>query len=216
MLSDRMQGHCRYPGDVFKAIIFDLGGVIVPLDYQRGYVAMEPLCGFPAAEIPQRIRSTGLVPRYETGQIGSEHFVEELCRALKLRVTYAEFCELWSSIFLPDALIPESLFAALAQRYRLVLLSNTNDLHFRMIRAHFPLLEHFDELVLSYQVGTMKPSPRIYEEAVARAGCRPQECFFTDDIEAYVEGARRAGIDAIRFEGYPQLDMELRRRAILT
>jgi len=100
------------------------------------------------------------------------------------------------------------------QRYPLVLLSNTNDIHFQMIRRSYPLLDHFDHFVLSYQVGVLKPSPRIYEEAVARAGCRAEECFFTDDVVPYVEGARQAGLDAVRFESYPQLVCELRSRGV--
>ena len=62
------------------------------------------------------------------------------------------------------------------------------------------MLRHFDDLVLSYEVKAMKPSPLIYREAIARAQCRPEECFYTDDIAAYVEGARREGIDAVQFE----------------
>jgi len=200
---------------VLKALIFDLGGTIVPFDFRRGYAAMEPLCAYPAAEIPKRIRSTDLVRRYESGQIASELFVEELCRVLELRVTYQQFCDLWTAIFLPEPLIPEALFARLKSRYPLVLLSNTNDIHFRMIRRSYPLLDHFDHFVLSYEVGALKPSARIYEEAVARAGCRPEECFFTDDLDPYVEGARKVGLDAVRFESYRQLESELRDRAIL-
>jgi glucose-1-phosphatase len=199
---------------VLKALIFDLGGTIVPFDFRRGYAAMEPLCAYPAAEIPARIRSTDLVRRFETGQIEPETFVEELCRALELRVSYAEFCDLWTSIFLPEPLIPEAVFAELRRRYPLVLLSNTNDIHFQMIRRSYPLLDHFDHFVLSYQVGALKPSPRIYEEAVARAGCRAEECFFTDDVAPYVEGARLAGLDAVRFESYAQLESELRSRGV--
>jgi len=200
---------------VVKALIFDLGGVIVPFDFRRGYAAMEPLCAYPASDIPKRIRSTDLVRRYESGQISSELFVTELCSLLELRVTYQQFCDLWTAIFLPDPLIPETLFASLKSRYPLVLLSNTNDIHFRMIRRSYPLLEHFSHFVLSYEVGALKPSPRIYQEAVARAGCRPEECFFTDDLAPYVEGARQSGLDAIRFESYAQLESNLRDRNVL-
>jgi HAD superfamily hydrolase (TIGR01509 family) len=103
----------------------------------------------------------------------------------------------------------------LASRYPLILLSNTNELHFENIRARFPLLGHFHHLVLSYQVGAAKPSRRIYDEAVKRAGCLAEECFFTDDVPAYVEGAKQAGIDAVRFLDYPQLEGELRARQIV-
>jgi glucose-1-phosphatase len=200
---------------VFKAIIFDLGNVIVPFDFKRGYTAMELLCPYAASEIPKRIRTTDLVQRFETGQIASKSFVKELCRLLELPVSHEQFCDLWTSVFLPHTLIPESLLANLARQYRLVLLSNTNEIHFQMIRRNYPLLDHFDHFVLSYEVGALKPSRRIYEEAVARAGCRPDECFFIDDVELFVEGARQAGLEAVRFENYSQLETELRRQSIL-
>ncbi len=93
---------------MIKTVIFDLGGVIVPFDFKRGYARMEALCSYPASEIPQRLRSTDLVSRFETGQIQSEPFVSELCAVLELKSTYQEFCDLWTSVFLPETLIPEN------------------------------------------------------------------------------------------------------------
>jgi HAD superfamily hydrolase (TIGR01509 family) len=83
-----------------------------------------------------------------------------------------------------------------------------------MVRERYPMLRHFDEFVLSYEVRAMKPSPEIYREAIARASCRPEECFFTDDIPQYVEAARREGIDAVRFESREQLEREMAARGI--
>jgi putative hydrolase of the HAD superfamily len=80
--------------------------------------------------------------------------------------------------------------------------------------AYGDLLRHFDDLVLSYEVKAMKPQPEIYREALARAGCCPAECFYTDDIAAYVDAARGMGIDSVLFESRPQLEGELRRRGI--
>jgi putative hydrolase of the HAD superfamily len=197
-----------------RTIIFDLGNVIVPFDFKRGYLRMEPLCGYPAAEIPARLRSTDLVTRFETGRIEPQAFVAELCGVLKLDTTYQQFCDLWTSIFLPEALIPEEFIAALKERYRLLLLSNTNAIHFEMIQHHYPLVRLFDRYVLSYQVGALKPSAKIYEAALEQAQCEPEECFFTDDILAYVEGARRHGMDAVQFQNFGQLQEEMRSRGL--
>lgn len=200
---------------MIKAVIFDLGGVIVPLDFDRGYDRLASRCSRTVQEIRAAIGATDLVERFECGAIAPRDFARELSAAVGLSgCGYEDFCDLWSSIFLPHTLIPESLLASLRGRYRLLLLSNTNAIHFAMIRANYPLLEHFDELVLSYEVGAMKPSPAIYEAAVERAGCLPGECFFADDIPAYVEGARRAGIDAVRFESSAQVVRELTLRGI--
>ena len=199
---------------MIKTVIFDLGKVLIPFDFSRGYRAMETFCDYPAAEIPRRIAATDLVHRFETGLVESRDFVEQLSRLLDLRITYEQFCEIWSSIFLPEILVPESLLAGIAERYRLLVLSNTNALHFDMVRRNYPMLRHFDDLVLSYEVKAMKPSPPIYREAIARAQCRPEECFYTDDIAAYVEGARREGIDAVQFESCAQLERDLAAREI--
>lgn len=199
---------------MIKAIIFDLGRVLVPFDFKRGYVRLEPLCGIPAAEIPDRLRPTGLVQRFESGGIESRDFFAEFSKHLNLNATYNDFCEIWSSIFLPETLIPDSMIAALARDYPLILLSNTNAIHFEMIQENYPILRHFRDLVLSYKVGAMKPSPLIYQAAIEKAGCRPEECFFTDDIAEYVAGAREQGIDAVQFQSADQIRNELRARGV--
>jgi FMN phosphatase YigB (HAD superfamily) len=197
-----------------KAILFDLGRVLIHFDFRRGYRALEGLCPYTAAEIPKRLSGTGLVERFETGLMEPRDFVEEISRVLELRVDYERFCEIWSCIFTHE-LLPESMLEGLSRRYRLVLLSNTNALHFAMLReAYRHLLRHFDELVLSYEVKAMKPRAEIFQAAVEKAGCRPEQCFYTDDIAAYIEGARMLGIDAVQFESREQIEGEMRKRGI--
>ncbi len=199
---------------MIKTVIFDLGKVIVPFDLKRGYAALQPHCGYPVEDIPRRIGATDLVHRFESGEVSPEDFVGQLSELLGIQVSYDQFCDLWSAIFLPDTIVPESMLEGLKRRYKLLLLSNTNAIHWAMVRETYPLMRHFDGYVLSYEVRAMKPSPKIYEEAVRRAGCAPQECFFTDDIAAYVEAARALGIDAVQFTGLEQLERELRARGI--
>lgn len=199
---------------MIKTIIFDMGKVIIPFDFQRGYDRMSPLCGYSSAEIPERLLTGDLVSRFESGQIEPELFVEEFSGALNFKIGYPEFCDIWSSIFLPDTLIPESMLEALHRRYRLLLLSNTNAIHWDMVRMTYPALGHFDEHILSFKVGALKPSPKIYQEALRLSQAAPSECFFTDDIPAYVEGAKQQGIDAVRFESGDQIERELRARGV--
>lgn len=199
---------------MIKTVIFDLGGVIVPLDFRRGYAALEGLSPYRADEIPARIAATGLVPRLERGLIEPREFASRIAQALELTVNYEEFCRLWSAIFPPHTLIPESLLESLRGRHRLLLLSNTNAIHFPFIRQNYPLLRHFEDFILSYQVGAMKPAPEIYRAAIDRSGCAPEECFFIDDVPENVDAARREGLDAARFVSYEQLRDELRSRKI--
>lgn len=199
---------------MIKTIIFDLGKVIIPFDFMRGYQGLEGICGLPVAEIRRRIAATDLVQRFECGLVEPEDFVAQLSRMLDLHISYDQFCRIWSSIFLPDPLLPESLLEALSRRYRLLLLSNTNAIHFGMLERTYPLLRHFHDRILSHVVRAMKPSPPIYRAAIASAGCAPEEIFFTDDIADYVAAARREGIDAVQFESSAQIQRELRARGV--
>jgi putative hydrolase of the HAD superfamily len=196
-----------------KAIIFDLGKVLVPFDFRLGYRALEPHCPYPMEEIRSRIAATGLVEPLEKGLIAPRDFVARLSKALELRIDYDAFCRIWSCIF-TGQLIPDTVLESLAGRYRLLLLSNTNEIHFEMIRENYTLLRHFHDLVLSYEVHAMKPEPEIFRAAVERAGCRPEECFYTDDIGAFVEAGRREGLDAVQFESPEQIEREMTVRGI--
>jgi FMN phosphatase YigB (HAD superfamily) len=197
-----------------RAVIFDLGKVLVHFDFKRGYRALEGLCPYPAAEIPKRIGTTDLVERFETGLVEPRDFVTQLSAILDVHMGYEQFCGIWSCIF-TETLIPEAMLEGLAARYRLVLLSNTNAIHFESIREHYaPLLRHFHQLVLSYEVKAMKPDPAIFRAAIEAARCRPEECFYTDDIPDYVAGARALGIDAVVFQSAAQIERELAARNI--
>jgi putative hydrolase of the HAD superfamily len=198
---------------MYKAVIFDLGKVLIHFDFQRGYQELERLCPYTAADIPRQIAGTGLVERLETGLVEPRDFVAQLSRILEMRLEYDDFCRIWSSIF-AHTLVPESMLEGLAARYRLLLLSNTNPIHFETIRANYPLLRHFHDLVLSYEVKAMKPHAEIFQAAIERAGCLPGECFYTDDIAAYVGAARKLGIDAVQFESAAQLKREMGTRGI--
>lgn len=200
---------------MIRTVIFDLGGVIVPLDFPRGYSLLAARTGAPVEDVPRRISATGLAARFECGEISSEDFYREFCAELGLRVSFAEFRALWSAIFLPGTNVPDSLLAELKRSRRLVLLSNTNPLHFEMIRETYAILDHFDAFVLSYEVGVMKPGSRIYQEAIRQARCLPEECFFTDDVAPYVEAARREGMDAVQFTGYEALRREMALRGLV-
>src|ERR1017187_6821975 len=145
---DRRRAHRKLRlGGMHKAILFDLGRVLIDFDFRRGYRALEGLCNYAAEEIPRRLAGPGLVERFETGLVEPREFVDQMCRILDLQVDYDQFRGICSSIF-TDVLIPESVLEGLGRRYRLVLVSNTNALHFEMIRETYGhLLRHFDDLV---------------------------------------------------------------------
>jgi FMN phosphatase YigB (HAD superfamily) len=82
---------------------------------------------------------------------------------------------------------------------RLVLLSNTSVTHLRFIEQKFQVLQFMDERVTSFETGAMKPDDRIFQAALEKSGCSPNECFYTDDIMAYVDKGASFGIHSHQF-----------------
>lgn len=202
--------------NVIRSLLFDLGNVLVPFDIHRAYRALSLHSGLPQDEVATLIKESGLYPLYESGQCKTEDFRDRFSELLGLNLSQEEFREVWNCIFLPETSTSEELILDLKQRYRLVLLSNTNELHYEWLRERYPILNHFDAYTLSYEVKAMKPDERIFAAAVANAKCEPGECFFTDDIEPYIEAARRFGIDAEQFSSEETLRHQLRRRKLVS
>jgi glucose-1-phosphatase len=202
------------PPEFPKALLFDLGRVLIPFEFNRAYRAMETLTGLETSEIRWRLAATTLFREFETGLMEPEAFAAEVMRVLDFKCDLTEFGRIWNSIFLSETLIPEAVIRDLKSRYRLVVVSNTNQLHFEMLRTAYPIFEHFFGYILSYQVRAMKPDPAFYAAALDMAGCLPEECVFIDDLPENVEGAKLAGFDGIIFQSFPQLAVELKRRGV--
>jgi FMN phosphatase YigB (HAD superfamily) len=199
----------------YRAIFFDLGNVLAPFDFTRAFSAMEASSPLTIDEMLQRLQSVSLIHDYECGRVTDREFVQGMRETLELDVDFDEFDVIWNSIFLPPTLVPETLLAELRERYPLLLLSNTNGLHFRFLQKNYPHIGYFHHLVLSHEVGAEKPDPAIYLRALDTVGLSPAEVFFTDDLQANIDAARALGIDAEQFVGVPELEEHLRKRGIL-
>lgn len=200
---------------MYRTLIFDLGKVLVHFDFALGYQAFARYSPYGAEDLRARTRAhaSGMIRDFETGLIEPADFHRRMSELLELRADYQQFCESWSSIF-TEELLPESLFEALSKRYRLLLLSNTNVLHFGLVQRKYPALRHFDHLILSHEVKSMKPDAGIYRAAIEQAHCAPEECFYTDDIEENIVAGRAFGWDAERFESRAKIEAAMRARGI--
>lgn len=201
-----------------SAIIFDLGNVVAYFDYTRAAEKFGRSIGLSGPEFLERARPLGLstlIREYESGRLTSAGFIEKTRSALDLPLSDAEFAAAWSDIFWLNESIAAMFPRLKAAGYRLVLGSNTNEMHARQFQAQFAAdLAHFDERVLSYQVGYHKPERGFYE-ACRRAADRPaSECLFIDDMAENVAGARDAGLHAWRYQDHSAFERELKRRGI--
>lgn len=198
-----------------KTLIFDLGRVLVNVDSEMGYSRMAELSGLRVEEARDRLESSRLAYAFESGLMPSAEFAARVSELMGVSPSFEEFGELWYSVFHQGPIVPEEFIAGLHERYRLVLLSNTNALHYEMLEQRLAVLKHFDAYTLSYQIGAQKPSPAIYRDAIVKAGCEPGECFYTDDINEYIDGARAAGIQAAQFRGFGRLKADLQAAGVV-
>ena len=199
---------------MIEAIIFDLGKVIVSFDFAPMLERCAEQCDHNAAEIRALVFDSGLLRRYETGRLDDAAFYDEARLLLGLRCGYEEFMDIWTGIFDPRPLLSEDFIKALAARYRLVMLSDTCASHVARLRRDFPLLRHFHDAVFSFDTGVCKPDAAMFRAAVARAGVAPERCFYTDDREPNVAGARDCGLHAVLFQSQLQLEIALRANGV--
>jgi putative hydrolase of the HAD superfamily len=193
-------------------IFFDLGNVLIELDYQRFAARLTSLTQKPMEELRPAF-TDGLVLKYELGLCEEGEFLRTLCA--RIGVQQGDFLEAWTLVFAGRPLIPEGVLLDLSRKYRLWIISNTNRMHFDYIRAHYTFLACFHGLILSYEVGAAKPDAAIFKLALERAGVKPDEALFVDDQLANVEAAREIGIHAIQFFDSAQLLNEFRELHLL-
>jgi len=198
-----------------RFVYFDLGRVLVHFSMERMFEQIERAAGAPVAQCQEVLFGGGLLARYERGQITSEEFHVEFCRAIGKEISFDGLALAASDIFYANICIFPIVTALRASHVRIGVLSNTCDIHWRFIQRRFPgIVEGFDVLAASHLIGAAKPDREIYAAAAEMAGVAPSEIFFIDDLPENVEGARAAGLDAVVFTSALGLIGELRQRGL--
>ncbi len=183
-----------------KTIVFDFGNVIGFFDNTKTLRRLEPHTDLSSEEMLAVFRDSPLEDDYEHGRISSDEFIERAQAALKLRCSKEEIAKAWSDIFHPNEEMCK-LVPRLRGRFRLLLGSNTNELHATHFRKQFAeTLAHFDSLVLSHEVGARKPNIEFFHHCHRLAHGELSECVFIDDLPENVDGAVAAGLRGIVFK----------------
>jgi glucose-1-phosphatase len=197
-----------------EALLFDLGRVLIDLDFGLGIDRLVSRCDLPRERFEEILRDDKWNRRYECGVISTAEYHRHLCEHGGLQMELEEFHASWSAILLPGLIIPEQVLAALKQRYPLILVSNTNECHANHIAKNYPIFDYFDAKIFSHEVGAMKPDAAIYEAAIAASGRPAEALFFTDDREENVAGARELGMRVHQFISVDGLLAALREHGV--
>jgi putative hydrolase of the HAD superfamily len=192
----------------------DLGRVIIHFDNAIFFEKIASYSPYSKGEIAEMASTQSSSRRvFDMGEITPEEFYEQVTTKLEAKIDYNNFYSLYNDVFSLNPPVLEIL-KKVKKNYKLILLSNTDVMRFGFIKKKFPEIMIFDEYVLSYEVGAMKPHLRIYEDALTKAGVEANECIFIDDIEVNIETAQKLGIDIIHMTPHTDLEAVLREKGL--
>jgi FMN phosphatase YigB (HAD superfamily) len=191
------------------ALIFDFGNVVAFFDYQNVCDRLGARVGLAGKEARQRLEEHGfndMHARLEAGKMTATDFAESLTAPFGLSLPFEEFVRDWEDIFWLNEPVSLLIASLKSRGYTLILGSNTNQMHADYFRRRFAAtLDLFDALVLSYEVGCLKPDSRFYEACARAAGVPAGSCVFIDDMAQNVAGARSAGLMSLHYVGVADL-----------
>ncbi|MCJ7579430.1 MAG: HAD family phosphatase [Candidatus Aminicenantes bacterium] len=201
---------------MIKSIISDLGNVLIFFDNNIFLNKIAAYSSLSEENVKREILANLELSRsFDRGKVTPEEFYLEATHILGAKIEKNTFFSLYNDIFshnMPNV----ELLKSLRQRYKLVLCSNTDVERFEFVKQKFPEILFFDKYVVSYEVGFMKPHPRIYEAALEEAGTRPEESVFIDDIEENTKAAEKLGLHTILLNPDTNLKQELLKFSVAT
>ena len=193
-----------------KTILFDFGNVIAFFDHTRATRKFAKYSGMPQEKMYSLIYDTELEYDFEAGRLSVPEFVRKAKAVIGYRGTDKEFEAAFIDIFTANDPVC-TLIPRLKQRYRLVLASNTNRLHFGHYRGLFrDVLSQFDGIGVSFEAGARKPHPDFFAHCQRMTAADPNECLFIDDMATNVEGAEKFGWHGVLYTSPEELVHRLR------
>ena len=197
-----------------KAIIFDLGGVVVELDFSRFFkdvIEISPLNTPNSSLLLEFWRQSDI---YHQGKISNKEFYSQACELLQTcALNQEQFYNSFNSVISHVKKDFLALIKNLKEQnnVKLLCLSNVNSSHWHyLLEQNKEIVEFFDELILSFEVHMTKPDPRLFKLAIQKAGCKPEEIVFIDDGLNNIRSARELGIIGIKFTNLEDLINELK------
>lgn len=185
-----------------KNLIFDFGGVIYQIDFERQKKAFLAfgINGF--EKLYAQASQNSLFSDLETGKINEDIFREKLTGLIDKNIPLSKVDELWNSILIDYFHDKIGLLQKLKSKYRLMLLSNTNEIHYSfytgqfLTRYGYDFNDLFDKTYWSFKIGMRKPDQEIFERVIAENGFTRENALFIDDTIQNTESAEKYGLSS--------------------
>jgi HAD superfamily hydrolase (TIGR01509 family) len=199
------------PNAPLHAVIFDIGRVIVKLDLARAIEGLSHGISLSPNELWSAIEKDPRWHDWQEGRISPQDWYLHVTKRLGSPLKFEEFCQAWNRTLDPVPLQSDDLFASLAKKHKLALLSNTDPIHVAHLESNFSFFQFFPRpaRIYSCAVRASKPSPVIFQAALKAVKTPASQAVFIDDILEYVQVARSLGLHAIQYLNPAQLRSEL-------
>lgn len=190
----------------YKALLFDLGGVLIDINYHATEVAFEKLGVTDFKERYTQFAQNELFDRLECGQISAQHFINLLLSQTAAGTTPNQVVAGWNAMIGGFQQEKIALLERLAKALPLFMLSNTNELHWVPVQNAWKLSSkhemevYFQTIFLSHQIGKRKPAPETFIWVCEQMGFEPKDVLFIDDSPQHINGAKAAGLQTFFYE----------------
>ena len=202
-------GICDLDFKRVRVIVFDLGGVLIDIDFNRSLKIWAQASGQSQPLLKQRFEIDRAYREHEIGTLSFSQYAQHLRQRLTIQLDDATLLGGWNALLggaLPGA---GQLLARCAQRYPCYLFSNTNASHYAQWSRHqAKVLDPLRGIFTSFELGLRKPDPQAFKEIAKRIGCAPQDILLFDDTQENINGARDLGLQAVNVNG-PEKILEI-------
>ncbi|TFB11421.1 HAD family phosphatase [Candidatus Marinimicrobia bacterium MT.SAG.2] len=200
---------------MIEVIVFDLGGVIVNVNFKSPLGKLFDNSGAVSNTSKDESNFSKLLRQYDMGIISAGDFHEKIIDHLDIELSFDEFIRASNDAIEAGDDGIESIVNSLSKKYKLAILSNTNPVHYEYIKEKYLIIELFDHILLSYEMGTVKPDAAAYEKLIKTTSVLPSQHLFIDDRIENICAAKEIGMDGIHYISIENLRMELKNRGII-
>ncbi len=194
--------------DMIEALLFDLGGVIVEIDFDRAFKVWAKYSNSNIEEIKSRFTFDEYYEAHERGEIEFDQYFNSLRKTLGIEITDQEFTVGWNSIFIGEIAGISKLLSNIKTIIPIYVFSNTNKLHQNYWFKQFEnILSNFETIFTSSDIGKRKPDLDAFQTVADLIGFKPQQILFFDDLLENINGAKKAGFKTVHVQSV--LDTEI-------
>jgi epoxide hydrolase-like predicted phosphatase len=189
-----------------EALLFDLGGVIIDIDFENAFSYWAVQAGVPVETIKSRYCVDAWYEQHERGEIEAAEYFDALRDTLDIAISDEQFATGWNAIFETEVAGVFELIRSLSTRVPVYAFSNSNATHQKFWEKKYAkTLGLFQQVFVSCDLGLRKPEAAAYRHVTACIGSEPEKVLFFDDTRENIDGAREVGMSAIQVRSFADI-----------